>query len=201
MTRGVLRFVGQLVAWVVILGAIAAIAVAVVIPRVGGATPYTVLTGSMRPHYPPGTLVVSKPIDPDKLTVGDVVTYQIESGEPEVVTHRIVSVTMTGDGKREFTTQGDANPAADEKRVKPVQVRGKLWYAVPFLGRLNVLFDRKQHQKMVYVAAGLLAAYALWMFGGSARDGLRRRKKPGEAPVGGRHADRDGEWAERAVEA
>ncbi len=39
--------------------------VVVVVPKVGGATAYTVLTGSMRPTMPPGTLVVVKPVKPD----------------------------------------------------------------------------------------------------------------------------------------
>ena len=65
--RAVLTFVGRTLAWLVILGAVAVLLVAVVVPRVAGATPYTVLTGSMAPAYPPGTLVVVRPVDPGDL--------------------------------------------------------------------------------------------------------------------------------------
>lgn len=172
--RGVLGFIGQVIAWAVILVAVVAVALAVIIPRMGGATPYTILTGSMQPKYPPGTLVVAKPIDPARLKVGDVVTYQLHSGQPEVVTHRIVAVDAHLDGTRTFQTKGDANNVADDPWVLPVQVRGRLWYAVPVLGRLNVLFSGSQHQVLVDAAAALLLGYAAVMFLGSLRERRRR---------------------------
>ncbi|RYJ02767.1 MAG: signal peptidase I, partial [Actinomycetales bacterium] len=66
--------------WVLLLGFVAMLVVSVLVPRLAGATPYTVLTGSMRPTMPPGTLVVAKPVDPEALEVGDVVTVQLRSG-------------------------------------------------------------------------------------------------------------------------
>ena len=45
----------------------AVLALTIVIPRLTGSTPYTVLTGSMVPTYPPGTLIVVKPEDPAAL--------------------------------------------------------------------------------------------------------------------------------------
>ncbi|MFL6025080.1 MAG: hypothetical protein ACJ72O_17190, partial [Marmoricola sp.] len=70
------------------------LALAVVVPKLGGATSYTILTGSMRPHMPPGTLVVVKPDKPDQVRVGDVLTYQIESGKKAVATHRVERVNV-----------------------------------------------------------------------------------------------------------
>ena len=46
------------------------------------------LTSSMEPGLPPGTLVIVKPIDPVDVRIGTVITYQLESGKPTVVTHR-----------------------------------------------------------------------------------------------------------------
>ena len=176
--RAVVGWIGQVVAWTVILFAVAAITLAVLLPRLGGATPYTILTGSMQPKYPPGTLVVAKPVDPTRLRVGDVVTYQIASGEPEVVTHRIVNVATTLDGKITFQTQGDANNIADDPWVMPVQIRGRLWYAVPYLGRLNILFSGHQHQVLVDGAAILLIGYATVMFAGAVRERVRAPAQP-----------------------
>ncbi len=45
--------------------------------------------------------------------------------------------------------------------VKPVQVRGEVWYAVPWIGRLNILFSADQHELMTRVAAGGCFAYAI----------------------------------------
>src|SRR5690606_27056120 len=52
--RAVLGFVVQVVTWAVILVLLAMLTVTVLVPRIAGATPYTVLTGSMQPHLPPG---------------------------------------------------------------------------------------------------------------------------------------------------
>jgi signal peptidase len=57
-----LRRAGQVTCLLVILLVTAAIGIAVLVPRLGGATPYVVLTGSMEPRMPPGTLVVVKPV-------------------------------------------------------------------------------------------------------------------------------------------
>ena len=48
----VARWVGRVVAWMVILTSLAALTVAVLVPRLGGATPYEILTGSMQPGLP-----------------------------------------------------------------------------------------------------------------------------------------------------
>ena len=80
--RSVVGWIQQVIAWTVILGVLFMITAAVLVPRLGGATPYTILTGSMTPKMPPGTLVVVKPRPIDKIGIGDVITYQFESGSP-----------------------------------------------------------------------------------------------------------------------
>lgn len=177
--RGVLGFLGQVIAWAVILLAGAALLLAVVIPRVAGATPYTILTGSMRPHYPPGTLVVVKPVDPGRLAVGDVATYQLNSGEPTVVTHRIVAVRQSLKGDLSFQFQGDANNVADEKWVLPVQIKGRLWYSVPWLGWTNKYINGNTHRLILDGVVALLIGYAVVMFAGSLRDRRRSRRTRG----------------------
>lgn len=74
---------GQFVSWFVLLAALGMLLVMVVIPLLAGATPYTVLTGSMRPGMPPGSLAVVKPVDPHTLGIGDVVTYQVRRATPK----------------------------------------------------------------------------------------------------------------------
>jgi signal peptidase len=165
------------VAWrAAVIGVLAvmvgAIAAAVVVPRLAGATPFTVLTASMRPHYPPGTLVVVRPVDADLLRVGDVVTYQLRSGEADVVTHRIVAAgqSLQHPGERVFTTKGDANRIADAKPVRPEQIRGRLWYSVPYLGRVSNLLTAGAREIVAVTAAIGLFGYAGFMFGSAVRD-------------------------------
>lgn len=174
--RPVLRRVSQVAAWSVILGLVAVVTVAVLVPRAAGGTPYTVLTGSMRPDYPPGTLVVVRPVATEDVRSGDVITYQRESGDATVVTHRVVTVSTSLAGEVTFTTRGDANDAVDPVPVRPVQVKGRLWYAVPHLGRVDQLLTGRQRQTMVYLAAGGLLAYAAYMFTGALRERALRRR-------------------------
>lgn len=170
-------FVTQVVVWTVLLAVSGLLVVGVLGPRAAGATPYTVLTGSMSPLYPPGTLVVSKPLDIDDVRVGEVVTYQLRSGEATTVTHRVIATRLRADGQRELITQGDANSVPDAEPVAGVQLRGSLWYAVPHLGRVNALLTGHQRQLAVYAVAGGLSLYAAAMFTAAGRE-RRRRAAP-----------------------
>ncbi|MET1060115.1 MAG: signal peptidase I [Nocardioides sp.] len=173
-TRGVTRWCGQVLAWLVIVVVLGVLAICVLVPRAGGGTPYTVLTSSMEPDFPPGTLVVVRPAAPEDVAVGDVITFQLVSGRPEVATHRVIAITASPEGTPEFVTQGDANPNPDDEVVVPAQLKGELWYAVPELGRVNLLVDNAQRHVLTVLVASGLFAYAGVMVIGSLLD--RRRK-------------------------
>lgn len=173
-SKGLVGWIIQVFAWLVILSVAIAVTVAVLIPRISGATPYTILTGSMQPSIPPGTLVVMKPVPVEEIGLGTVVTYQLKSGEPTVVTRRVVSTGMNGKGERVFRTQGDANNAADAKPVRPVQIKGALWYKVPYLGYVNkYITGKERHITMIIVVSGLLL-YAAFMFTSAMRDRVKK---------------------------
>lgn len=175
-------WVKSIVSWLLLLVLLAILALTIVIPRLTGSTPYTVLTGSMRPTYPPGTLIVVKPHDPATLSAGDAITFQKESGEPEVVTHRIIMTRQNSQGERTFVTQGDANPSPDQNPVVPEQVRGKVWYSVPYLGYVNNVITGKQRAMMITIVVGGLLAYAGYMFVGAIRDRSRERDQTSTDP-------------------
>ncbi|ALV42645.1 S26 family signal peptidase [Pseudarthrobacter sulfonivorans] len=175
----------QTASWMLLLS-IAALLIAMIgLPRVTGATPYTVLTGSMRPEMPPGSLVVSKPLEAGKLKVGDAITYQIRSGEPEVVTHRIISLSQTLGGETLFTTQGDANPGPDERPVNAAQIRGVVWYSIPLVGYVNSWLTGEQRIWAVGITAALLLGYAVFMCSAAVVETRRSKQKaaPGPATV------------------
>ncbi|MGW9569102.1 signal peptidase I [Prescottella equi] len=174
-------WVKSVVSWLLLIAMLGILALTIVIPRITGATPYTVLTGSMEPTYPPGTLIVVKSQAPETLQVGDAITFQWESGKPGVVTHRITSVQHTAGGDRRFTTQGDANSSADERPVVPEQVRGKVWYSVPYVGYVNNYISGKQRSLLLIVVVGGLLVYAATMFVSSGRDKARKRRNAASA--------------------
>ncbi|TXL62947.1 signal peptidase I [Aeromicrobium terrae] len=165
--------VRQVLAWAVLLGALGLLAVCVAIPKAGGATPYTILTGSMQPKFPPGTLVVAKPTPFDDINIGDVVTYQLNSGKSEVVTHRVIGRTKDKEGRPALITQGDANRTPDPKVVIAKQVKGTMWYSAPKLGRVSNLLNQSQRDLVLSVVVIGLFGYAAFMFVGSA---VERRK-------------------------
>jgi len=174
--KGVLHYIGVGLSFglLALIGLIAVLVIA--LPMLTKSTPYTVLTGSMTPSYPAGTLVIVKPTDVQQIRLGDVVTYQIASNQPAVVTHRVIQIVepTTADGTRSFITKGDANSLPDAKPVKPVQVRGVVWYAVPYIGWVNNVVNGDARSVIVPIVAGGLFLYAGFMAASTVVD--RRRK-------------------------
>ena len=66
---GPVWFIRTALSWALLLAVLAVGTVVILVPAVAGAERFTVLTGSMEPTYPPGTLIVVKPAEEDQLRV------------------------------------------------------------------------------------------------------------------------------------
>lgn len=181
-TRGRLKLVGNLLSAVLLATVCAAALALLIVPKATGARPLTVLTGSMKGTYDPGSVVVVKPVRPDQLHVGDTLTYQITSDRPDVITHRVIKIVFTPDGKREFITQGDANGAPDAEPVVAGQVRGTVWYSVPWVGYASTFVQPSNRGIGIKVVSGGLIAYAVYLFAGGLLERRRRREETADAP-------------------
>jgi len=119
-----------LVACVVLL------AVALVGVRLMGFEVFAVLSGSMEPTYPVGSLIYVRDADPYALKEGDVITFLLD--EDTVATHRIVEVVPDDEDRTvvRFATKGDANDAVDGSLVHYKNVIGTPVFAIPKLGYL-----------------------------------------------------------------
>ena len=120
--------------------------------RLIGLKPYVVLSGSMEPKYPVGSMIYTKKADPADLKVGDPLTFKLSSGA--VATHRIVEVLLpeeTG-GQIQFRTKGDANQNADSAPVPADRVLGKPVFCIPLLGFVAEFIQRPPG---LYVAVGI----------------------------------------------
>lgn len=148
--------------------------VLIVIPKTTGSTPLTVLTQSMDPTLPPGTLLVVRRTPVADIRIGDVVTYQVVSGQPAVISHRVVSVASTSDGSRTFVLKGDNNALADPEPVTAAQVRGVVWYSLPDVGLVNQLVNGSRTW-LVPAIAGVLLAYGAVMVTMGVVSAARRR--------------------------
>jgi signal peptidase len=156
---------------------VAALAVVlIVIPKATGSVPLSVLTQSMEPSLPPGTLLVVRPVPVDDIRVGDVVTYQIASGQPAVVSHRVVGITTSSTGQRTFVLKGDANDLPDSAPVTAPQIRGVLWYSLPGLGVVNQAVNGSRSW-LVPTMAGILLTYGVLMVGMGTGSAVRRRRR------------------------
>lgn len=126
----------RFLAWLgsLVLLAVVALALAVaVVPAAAGGSALTVLSPSMTPTFPVGTLVVIRPKPVDTIRIGDVVSFTDRdpaSGATRAVTHRVIGV----DPGPQFRTKGDANASADPDPVQATEVRGVEWYSIPYVG-------------------------------------------------------------------
>lgn len=151
---------------------------AIVVPAATGSTALTVTTSSMEPTLPPGTLIVTRPTPIEDIKPGDVLTFQLKSGESTLVTHRVTQQMRMTDGSYAFVVQGDANPSPDADMVREVQVRGTLWYSIPYIGWVSAALTGPMRLWLVPAIVLGLAGYALFMVISWASD---RRKKSAKA--------------------
>ncbi len=152
-------------------------AVTLVLPALTGSTPLAVLSPSMEPTLPVGTLVVVQPAPAQDVRLGDVITYQVAPGDPTLVTHRVVEVRSLSTGEYEFLTKGDNNGAVDATVVTQAQLKGKAWYSVPLVGFVSVAVGGAVGPMLVpLIGAALLAYGAFTVLTGAAAKARRKRK-------------------------
>lgn len=144
-----------LVALVVIL------AIALVGVRVVGIKTYAVISGSMEPTYPTGSLLYVKNIDAKDLKVGDAITFMLD--EDTIATHRIIEIIPDEeDGSViRFRTQGDANDTPDGTPVHNKNIIGKPMFAIPYLGYFAHFV---QNPPGLYLAIGFAAILVVLVF-------------------------------------
>ena len=76
---------------------------------------FTVASGSMAPQYQVGDVLIAKETPPEKIKVGDSITYLGTRGTfaGKVVTHEVTSIEKDVDGNYVFHTKGIANLVED----------------------------------------------------------------------------------------
>ncbi len=174
--KGLFHYLSLALSGAVLVLVLALAALVVVIPKVAGGIPLTVLTSSMIPKFPPGTLVVDVPVKTTDLRIGDVATYQIVSGKPGVITHRIIAIHNDSNGTRTFQFKGDNNSQPDPGEILADQVQGRVWYSLPYFGYVNNAVNGQNKAWIVPVVAGLLFAYAAYTIA-TAVVAARRQKR------------------------
>jgi len=88
---------------------------------------------SMEPELKTGSLIVSCPVDTDKIKVEDIITFNNRQGSNRMV-HRVIEVRT--ESRLEFITKGDANLMADSSPVIADAVLGRVCLHIPGIGSL-----------------------------------------------------------------
>ena len=99
--------------------------------NIAGFSVFRVVTGSMEPDIPVGSLLLSKEVPISEIETKDIVCFISKEPPTEgrIITHRVVSVAKRGDGTILLETQGDANLIADRYYVTAENLVGKVaWY-------------------------------------------------------------------------
>lgn len=103
------------------------------VPKLLGWENLAVLSGSMEPKIPVGSMVIIRNVEPKELEKGDIITYYVNDNT--MVTHRVVN---NDTDKQEIVTKGDANDVQDSNPVSYENVVGKLFVCIPLLGYLSI---------------------------------------------------------------
>lgn len=90
------------------------ICIPLTLPRLAGFDIYTVVTGSMEPAIPVGSLIYVREEAPAELMEGEVVAYRSDTDAGIIITHRVVKNQVVSG---QLITKGDANEAED---ISPV---------------------------------------------------------------------------------
>lgn len=124
-------------------------------PRIAGYHMYIVLSGSMAPAFDAGSMVFVKPVEPEEIKEGDIITYRGLGDSSFLTTHRVVEII--GSGKDlEFVTKGDANDVNDPYPVPGENLVGRVALAVPYMGYLMTFGQTKQGMLLLIVVPGVL---------------------------------------------
>ena len=90
---------------------------------------FTVISGSMKPKYDIGDVLISKHVDPSTIKVGDTISYLGAKGDfvDKVITHQVVGIKVSEEGKYIFRAKGLAN-LVEDPTISESQLYGVVIY-------------------------------------------------------------------------
>lgn len=131
------------------------------LPRFIGWEPYEIVSGSMEPTIPVGSLVYVRYDDPASIQKGDVIAFM--SGN-SVVCHR---VTENKTSEKALVTKGDANAIEDFEDVAYPSVLGTVVFHLPFIGGFLSVFASLSGK--IYLVLFILCGILLHILAGRLR--------------------------------
>ena len=115
------------------------------VPDVGGIFPMIVLTDSMYPEIQSGDLIICHTEDPERVKVGDVISFfDPVSSDSTVVTHRVQEITTDETGGLAWVTKGDANNVQDAVVVPAENLVGVYRSRIAGAGNIAIFMQTTQ---------------------------------------------------------
>lgn len=154
-----------------ILAAVIALSLAAVLPRLLGYEIYHIISGSMEPEIPVGSVIYVSPTPAEEMREGEIAAFWRED---VVVAHRVLENNVI---EGQLVTKGDAN---EQKDIDPVAYRdliGRVERHFPYLGAVLVLFSTTVGK--IYVVCFAACGAMLNILGGRIRQ--RARENDGAA--------------------
>lgn len=89
---------------------------------------FRIVTGSMEPTIPEGALIITKQEDIENIEVGDIICFRSQESTMlgQSITHRVIDIKTSSEGKIYLQTRGDANSAADGYYVTQSNLIGEV---------------------------------------------------------------------------
>ena len=106
---------------------------------------YVIISPSMVPNINVYDAVVTMRVPTDKIEMYDVITFLSKDinthGTP--ITHRVVGIVETEDGKIGYRTKGDNNNAEDNALIMEDEVIGKVLFRIPMIGYVRTFITSR----------------------------------------------------------
>lgn len=161
-TKRVLSITANVILAVIIIMAIFCCITAIIskdnkeAPSFFGVTMLSILSDSMEDEFYQGDLIIGIKCDPEKLEVGDVITFHtIINGQQELNTHRIVEIDDKGNYLY-FVTRGDNTPDNDPLGVHENKIVSKYLFRIPAMGKVIGFLQKPMGFLLVIVLPVLL---------------------------------------------
>jgi signal peptidase len=160
------KIVKEVISVLIVIALLSPILICVVAPFFVGGFFSVIMSGSMEPAIPVGSIVVVKKVNPEDVKVGDVIAF--EMGESRTM-HRVVEKVFEN-GSFHFRTKGDANEDSDPWIVKPEDVSGALMLTIPYYGYLLYFAGTPMGFALFILVPAII------LIANEVRDILKRRK-------------------------
>ncbi|MCI8586538.1 MAG: signal peptidase I [Lachnospiraceae bacterium] len=122
------------------------------LPRLFGYHIYSVISGSMEPAIPVGSLLYIEETGPEELQEGEVIAFYGARDSAAIITHRVLENRVV---MGELITKGDANQQADMNPIPYGNVIGRVTRAIPKAGKAAELFTSREGKLLAAALIGV----------------------------------------------